>query len=490
MNFKIENNFLDITNYPSIERHLEKMASKGWLIKRIIQGNIFIYKRIRPEILDFSITPYEIETSFTKKSKEEVEEFNSVCKSVGWNYATKSYDLHIYFKEHGTEAMDIQTDEEEEFKTLEFIGKKHIKSYYILIPFLLFVSWLALGRLFTSVSAMKDGIAQIAVPLIPAGIILSILSLINIRRFLKINRKNMELGKSIEYSDSKFYFTRIVFSLIDIALIIGIIYIFYVTMFLKNKFMLVGLIPVLIGTIVGVIYRIFIKPAKITLKYKKIGFVASLVVSAIFSIIVFGSSIMNIINGDNHKNNQIIDGYKVLSINDFRNETLEDDGELIEQTSILIPKSYEYYSYCKGYGSVRTEYSKVLTERLANNLVDRYRRQAENALTGRYSRQIELYLEEGVFDDYLLSKGLTKEDLSSLEGKEIKDATRAAHNIINERSIVEDIENLWELDEVYFLNYEKTEIVIRNGKEVFYLEGLDFSDDEIIKIVKDKLNLS
>jgi hypothetical protein len=67
---------------------------------------------------------------------------------------------------------------------------------------------------------------------------------------------------------------------------------------------------------------------------------------------------------------------------------------------------------------------------------------------------------------------------------------RATNNIINERSIVEDIENLWKLDEVYFLNYEKTEIVIRNGKEVFYLEGLDFSDDEIIKIVKDKLNLS
>ena len=67
MNFRIENNFLDITNYPSIERHLEKMASKGWLINKIIQGNIFIYKKIIPQRLEFSITPYEIETLFTKK---------------------------------------------------------------------------------------------------------------------------------------------------------------------------------------------------------------------------------------------------------------------------------------------------------------------------------------------------------------------------------------------------------------------------------------
>lgn len=99
------------------------MASKGWLIKMIIQGNIFIYKKIIPERLEFSITPYEIERSFTKKSKEELEEFNSVCESVGWNYATKSYDLHVYFKEYGAEAMDIQTDEEEEFRTLEIISK-------------------------------------------------------------------------------------------------------------------------------------------------------------------------------------------------------------------------------------------------------------------------------------------------------------------------------------------------------------------------------
>ena len=39
--------------------------------------------------------------------------------------------------------MDIQTDEEEEFRTLEFIGKKRIRSYYVLIPFLLFfLAWI------------------------------------------------------------------------------------------------------------------------------------------------------------------------------------------------------------------------------------------------------------------------------------------------------------------------------------------------------------
>jgi len=489
MNFKIENKFLDITNYPSIERHLEKMASKGWLINKIIQGNIFIYKKISPERLEFSITPYEIETLFTKKSREELEEFNSVCESVGWNYATKSYDLHVYFKEHGVEAMDIQTDEEEEFRTLEFIGKKHIRSYYVLIPFLLFVSWFVLGSLFTSIPAIKNGLIQIVTPLIPAGIILLIIHLFNIKRFLKINRKNIELGKSLEFSDSKFYITRTIFAITSIILFLGIIHFLYVAIFLKNNFMLIGLIPTLIGIIGATIYRIYIKPAKMKLKHKKIGFIVILVASTVLSIVLFVGVILNIAIRDDNKHSQNIDSYKVLSINDFISDTLEEEGEIIELASILIPKSYDYYSYSRGFGSIRTEYSKALTEEIASNLVDRYRSQAENKLIRRNSRRLELYFEEGIFDDYLLRSGLTKEDLSNLEGKELKEAIKAANNMINEKSIVEDIENLWNLDEVYFLNIEKDEIVIRNGKEVFYLEGLDFSDKEIIKIIKDKLNL-
>ena len=55
---------------------------------------------------------------------------------------------------------------------------------------------------------------------------------------------------------------------------------------------------------------------------------------------------------------------------------------------------------------------------------------------------------------------------------------------------MEDKENLWNLDEVYFLSYDKMEIVIRSGRQVFYLDGQDFSNNESIKIVKEKLDLN
>ncbi|MFY9612720.1 MAG: DUF2812 domain-containing protein, partial [Tissierellaceae bacterium] len=109
MNFKIENSYVNITNYPYIERHFEKMAARGWLISKIISGNLFLYKRIEPEELDFSISPYEVETAYTRKTKDELEEFQTVCEYVGWNFATKSYDLHVYYKEKDSEVVPLHT---------------------------------------------------------------------------------------------------------------------------------------------------------------------------------------------------------------------------------------------------------------------------------------------------------------------------------------------------------------------------------------------
>lgn len=191
MNFKIENNFLNITNHPSIERHFEEMARQGWLIHKILMGSLFIYKKIESENLNFSIVPYEIETAFTKKTKEEREEFTSVAKKAGWNYATKSFNLHIYFKKAGEYAEDMQSHDEDDFRTLNFIGKRQLRSLYIQTPFLLFFSWIILGGLFSNIYIMKDFLSQIIAPIIPFAILLSLSNIFHLRKFLKTNKNNI-----------------------------------------------------------------------------------------------------------------------------------------------------------------------------------------------------------------------------------------------------------------------------------------------------------
>ena len=185
-----------------------------------------------------------------------------------------------------------------------------------------------------------------------------------------------------------------------------------------------------------------------------------------------------IISGDNNIPNT--SAYRVLSINDFTGKDIENDGMLLRNASILIPKSYEYTSFAEEAGYLRTEYSNVLNEGLAKNLVNRYKNQGENALIGNYSREIRSSFEDGVYDSHLSSSGFTEEDFYSLSDENYDDAIDRAQEIVIERSITKD-SSLWDLDEVYFLSYEKDEIILRDGNDVFYLAGMDFSDPKVIK---------
>ncbi len=487
MNFKIENNYLNITNYPYIERHFEDMAGKGWLIIKIIMGNLFIYKKIKPEKLDFSISPYEVETAFTRKTKEELEEFKTVCENVGWNYATKSYDLHVYFKEKESEALPIQTDEEEEFKTLELLGKKQLKAQYWLIPLYTLLAWINIGKSLASVYGMRDGLIQIVSLIIPAGIILGSFNVIELRKFLKVNRQNVELGKDIEFNDSKFYGYKICFTFFYIFVLGFVIYLLYAAIILRKTVLLFALIPILIGLSVGFIYRVFVKPSRKSISYKKIVLVLAILSATVISI---GAGILNIGALGDSESRLNIDGYRVLSINDFIDTDSEDDGYFRRNISFLIPESYEYSSYVRGHGVIDTEYSNALSVGIAKNLVNRYKNEAENRIIGRNSQELEFMFENGIFDLFLVGNALTEKEFNNLRSKDTKGAVDEALEIIKQRSIVEDKNNIWDMDEVYFLSYDKSEIVIRNGNEVFFLGGEDFSNPDVIEIVKNRLELN
>lgn len=57
------------------------------------------------------------------------------------------------------------------------------------------------------------------------------------------------------------------------------------------------------------------------------------------------------------------------------------------------------------------------------------------------------------------------------------------------RTVVKADHVLWNVDEAYFLTCDQDEIILRKGKEVFFLRGNDFSDFKVMTIVKEKLKL-
>lgn len=486
MNFKIENRVMNITNYPFVARHLEDMASRGWLLNKIVLGNIFIYKKIKSENLDFAITPYEVETEFTRKSKEELEEFQTICEMIGWNYATKSNDFHVYFKDKDSQAIDIETDEEDEFNTIERIGKKGLRGNYIITPLMVYLAWIILGNLFKDVDSLKNGMGHIVGLLAVVFIVSLINDIVKTKIFLKESRKNIEIGKKIEFNGSKFYFEKIIFSLYFLFTTLFIGYSLYIGFVLKNRIILIALIPALLSMIIGFFYRRFIKTSKKRLIYKKTFFVIIMI-----SIFFISTSIL-VFNTDkliSQANNRDIDGYRVLLANDFTDKHLEEEKELWEDFSIIIPKSYKFTSRSDEYNLV-TEYSNAITISIAKKLVKIYIKQEEDWVIRLNSNELDHMFEKDEYIPSLYFYGFKEEDFTKLRKLDKKEAKKKAEKLILEKSIIKDTENLWNMDDAYFLNYEKEAIVIRKGKEVFYLVGKNFSDPKIIKLVKEKLALN
>ena len=504
MAIKIETGVLKITNYPIVAKHFEEMASQGWLIDSIIYESIFIYKKIVAEELDFAITPYEVETMFTSKSKVELKEFQSVCETIGWNYATRSNDFHIYFKEKGRDATDLETDEEEEFKSIEKIGNKNISINIFASLFIFFSPIFLFIGFFNGVELIREGFIQLMSVLLPLFLVLSIIDVVRTKKFLKVNKKNIELGKAIEYNNSKHYFGKMTYLVALIAVIGMIFYGVYIGLVLKNSQALIAFVPLILGGSIGLMGKIFVKPSKISSGKKVMIFSLSIVAVVIIAFALDKFKIDEKIKAYNKLDPQ---EYRVLTSDLFEdNEKIFEDysNKLSKDASLLVPKSYAYAYYGQEDMYIRTEYSNALNKKWAKILVQEYIKQARNQVE-QYGWNLGYALQE---DDYYAAEkysgsgpdlfgsdkdfesiGFRLEDFNKIDKTDLDKAEKEALEILKSRAIDKDKDNLWNLDEVYFLSYDKTEVVIREGKEVFYLQGKDFSNPEIIEIVKNKLEL-
>lgn len=443
MSFKMEINYLNIDNYPSVESHLEDMASKDWLLYKIFFGTVFMYKKIEPTAVDFSISPYEVETFFAKKSKSDLKEFQAVSESVGWYYATKSYDLHIYFKSKNAEAVPMYTDEVEEFRAVESIAEKYLRSQYVLFPLLLFFSWFVFGSVFTSVHSMQSGLTQIIALLLPIGIIMSILHIFELRKFIKTNRKNVKLGKPLEFNTRNQWIYKILYSLVSLVILILLFYLAYSALVLRSNYALIAFLPIFIGAVIGTVFRIFIKPVRKGLGFKLTSFIIMIIIAGVVGALL-GPLNLNLLLENQNASDPNVD--KVLTFDHFFEEGTEDNAHLLKNASLLVPASHEYTATLEEGKRLRTEYSKTLSNSLAKNLINIYIQNTKNALVPRNDSEIEESIVEG--------------------------------------------NQLWKVDEAYFLSEEKDEVVLRNGKEVFYLAGMDFSDPTIIANAKHQIQLN
>lgn len=104
-----------------IERHLTRMAEKGWLLCKI--GFFWRYRRIEPKKLSFCVCYFPRATVYDPGPSEGQEEFYEFCAHAGWTLAGASGQLQVFYNEREN-PVPIDTAPELELEAIHQSAKK------------------------------------------------------------------------------------------------------------------------------------------------------------------------------------------------------------------------------------------------------------------------------------------------------------------------------------------------------------------------------
>lgn len=125
--------FFPFYDRTGIAKHLEKMASEGWLLEKISTFT-WTYKRIEPTKMHFAVSYYATLTDFEPEPTEEQQAFNEFCEHSGWKFAASSMHMQIFYNEND-DPTPIETDPVLEIEDIHKKIKKTIFPSFFLLFF-------------------------------------------------------------------------------------------------------------------------------------------------------------------------------------------------------------------------------------------------------------------------------------------------------------------------------------------------------------------
>lgn len=118
-------------DHSGISRHFEKMAAKGWMIETLSNFG-WIYKKIEPQELHFSVTYYPKASEFDPEPSEEQKRFYEFCEHTGWKLACYSAQMQIFYNEEEN-PIPIETDPVVEVDIIHKACKKNFLPAYAIL---------------------------------------------------------------------------------------------------------------------------------------------------------------------------------------------------------------------------------------------------------------------------------------------------------------------------------------------------------------------
>lgn len=102
----------------TIEKYLEKMAAKGWLLAQA-SNYFWTYEKIEPNKLTFTVTYFSEASDFNLYPSKNQEVFYEYCEAAGWQLASEWKQMQIFYTDQ-TNPIPIETDETLKLKTIQY----------------------------------------------------------------------------------------------------------------------------------------------------------------------------------------------------------------------------------------------------------------------------------------------------------------------------------------------------------------------------------
>ena len=121
---RIEMNFYSIYDRAGLEKHLEDMAAKGWMLDKMGQY-LWYYRRTESRKIKFAVSFFPSASVFDPAPSEKQETYREFCEHAGWNFIGCSGQLEVYWHEDEN-AVPLLTDPMMEIKTIHKTAKKTV----------------------------------------------------------------------------------------------------------------------------------------------------------------------------------------------------------------------------------------------------------------------------------------------------------------------------------------------------------------------------
>ncbi len=211
-----------IYDHSGIEKHLEEMARKGWLLEGINRFT-WSYRRIEPKRLHFAVTYYPKASEFDPEPQEGQMIYQDYSAHTGWKFICSSAQMQIFCNEEES-PVPLETDPSVEVQTIHKAAKKaFLPSYFTLLAIAVLNTALLVSRLFGDPIGLLSSTMQLLSGVCWAQMfLLCSVELCGYYRWRHKAVKAAETGEFLE-THSHALFQKIVLAVAIIALVYGFV---------------------------------------------------------------------------------------------------------------------------------------------------------------------------------------------------------------------------------------------------------------------------